>query len=58
MEGFKLTKTQLLQQELFRKFAENEIKPIAKEMDEENFIAPVFLGTESVHYYRIFRNGP
>lgn len=31
---------------------------IAKEMDEENFIAPVFLGTESVHYYRIFRNGP
>ena len=34
MEGFKLTKTQLLQQELFRKFAENEIKPIAKEMDE------------------------
>ena len=35
MEGFKLTKTQLLQQELFRKFAENEIKPIAKEMDEK-----------------------
>ena len=34
MEGFKLTKAQLLQQELFRKFAENEIKPIAKEMDE------------------------
>ncbi len=35
MEGFKLTKTQLLQQELFRKFAENEIKPIAREMDEK-----------------------
>ncbi len=34
MEGFKLTKTQLLQQELFRKFAETEIKPIAKDMDE------------------------
>lgn len=34
MEGFKLTKTQLLQQELFRKFAETEIKPLAKEMDE------------------------
>ena len=31
---FKLTKTQLLQQELFRKFAETEIKPIAKDMDE------------------------
>ncbi|MCQ4726726.1 acyl-CoA dehydrogenase family protein [Anaerotignum faecicola] len=34
MEGFKLTKTQLLAQQLFRNFAENEIKPIAKEMDE------------------------
>ncbi len=31
---FKLTKPQLLQQELFRKFAETEIKPIAKDMDE------------------------
>ncbi len=31
---FKLTKTHLLQQELFRRFAENEIKPIAEEMDE------------------------
>lgn len=31
---FKLTKTQMLQQELFRKFAEEEIKPIAKDMDE------------------------
>ncbi len=31
---FKLTKTQVLQQELFRKFAETEIKPIAKDMDE------------------------
>ena len=27
---FKLTKAQLLQQELFRNFAETEIKPIAK----------------------------
>ncbi|MCI8342786.1 MAG: acyl-CoA dehydrogenase [Firmicutes bacterium] len=34
MEGFKLSKTQLLAQQLFRSFAENEIKPIAKEMDE------------------------
>ncbi len=31
---FKLTKSQTLQQELFRKFAEEEIKPIAKDMDE------------------------
>ena len=31
---FKLTKTHLLQQEMFRKFAETEIKPIAEEMDE------------------------
>lgn len=31
---FKLSKTQLLAQELFRKFAEEEIKPIAKDMDE------------------------
>ncbi len=31
---FKLSKTHLLQQELFRRFAENEIKPIAEEMDE------------------------
>jgi butyryl-CoA dehydrogenase len=31
---FKLSKTHLLQQEMFRRFAENEIKPIAEEMDE------------------------
>ncbi len=31
---FKLSKTHLLQQELFRRFAENEVKPIAEEMDE------------------------
>ncbi len=31
---FKLTKAQMLQQELFRKVAETEIKPIAKDMDE------------------------
>ncbi len=31
---FKLTKSQTLQQELFRKFAEAEIRPLAKEMDE------------------------
>ena len=32
---FKLTKTQMLQQELFRKFAETEVKPLAEELDEE-----------------------
>jgi len=32
---FKLSKTHLLEQELFRRFAENEIKPIAEEMDEK-----------------------
>ena len=31
---FKLTKAQLLQQELFKNFGETEIKPIAKDMDE------------------------
>ncbi|MEA4816243.1 MAG: acyl-CoA dehydrogenase [Lachnospiraceae bacterium] len=31
---FKLSKQHLLQQELYRKFAENEIKPIARDMDE------------------------
>ena len=32
---FKLDKSHLLQQELFRKFAETEIKPLAKDMDEK-----------------------
>lgn len=31
---FKLDKAHLLQRQLFRSFAENEIKPLAKEMDE------------------------
>ena len=31
---FKLSKTHLLQQEMFRKFAETEVKPLAEEMDE------------------------
>jgi len=31
---FKLSKTHLLQQEMYRRFAENEIKPLAEEMDE------------------------
>ncbi|UPA30798.1 acyl-CoA dehydrogenase family protein [Terrisporobacter glycolicus] len=34
MEGFKLTKEQLLQKELFYRFSENEIRPIARDMDE------------------------
>ena len=35
MVEFKLTKEQLLAKELFRSFAENEIKPISRDMDEE-----------------------
>ena len=31
---FKLSKAQLLQQELYRRFAESEIRPLAREMDE------------------------
>ena len=31
---FKLDKAHLLQQELYRRFAENEIRPLAREMDE------------------------
>lgn len=31
---FKLSKTHLLQQDLYRKFAEEEIKPLARDMDE------------------------
>ena len=34
MVDFKLSKTHLLQQELYRKFAEEEIKPLARDMDE------------------------
>ncbi len=40
---FKLSKTQLLAQELFRKFAEEEIKPIAKDMDEAEEYSPELL---------------
>lgn len=40
---FNLTKAQLLQQELFRKFAETEIKPIAKDMDEAEEYSPELL---------------
>ena len=31
---FKLSKTHLLQQELFRRFAENEIKPMQEELSK------------------------
>lgn len=34
MVDFKLTKKQLLAQQLFKSFAENEVKPVATEMDE------------------------
>ena len=35
MVGFELTKTQQLCKELFHNFAENEIRPIARDMDEK-----------------------
>lgn len=37
---FELTKTQQLQRELFRKFAEEEVKPLAKDMDEAEALDP------------------
>ena len=40
---FQLSKMHLLQQELFRKFAETEIAPLAKDMDEEEVYSPVLL---------------
>ena len=55
---FKLTKTQMLQQELFRKFAETEVKPIAKDMDEkEEYSAELLqklqkIGTFGIPYSR------
>ena len=46
---FKLTKTHLLQLEMFRKFAETEIKPIAEEMDETEKYSMDLLG--KLHKY-------
>lgn len=40
---FKLDKTHLLMQEMFRRFAETEIKPLAKEMDEKETYDPALL---------------
>ena len=40
---FKLDKTHLLMQEMFRRFAETEIKPLAKEMDEKEAYDPALL---------------
>jgi Acyl-CoA dehydrogenases len=54
MEGFKLTKTQLLAQELFRNFAETEIKPIAKDMDEaEEYSAELLQKLQKCHMFGI-----
>ena len=41
---FKLTKEQQLAQELFRSFAENEIKPLAHDMDEAEQLDMELLG--------------
>ena len=38
---FKLSKTHLLQQEMYRRFAENEVKPLAEEMDETEVLNQV-----------------
>ena len=40
---FHLSKTHLLQQQLFRTFAETEIRPLAKEMDENEAYDPALL---------------
>ena len=51
---FKLTKTQMLQQELFRKFAETEVKPIAKDMDEkEEFSAELLQKLQKIGAFGI-----
>jgi len=43
MIGFTLSKEQILQRQLFREFAEQEIKPIASQMDEEEKFSMVLL---------------
>ena len=43
---FQLSKTHLLQQELYRKFAEEEIKPLAHDMDEAEVYDPALLEKE------------
>lgn len=48
---FKLSKTHLLQQEMFRRFAENEVKPLAEEMDETEVFDPELLA--KLHRYGI-----
>ena len=49
---FQLSKMHLLQQELYRKFAETEIKPLAKDMDEEEVYSPELL--EKMQKYGFF----
>ena len=49
---FQLSKMHLLQQELYRKFAETEIKPLAKDMDEEEGYSPELL--EKMQKYGFF----
>jgi butyryl-CoA dehydrogenase len=48
---FKLSKTHLLQQEMFRKFSETEIKPLAEEMDETEVFSIDLL--KKMHRYGI-----
>ena len=50
---FKLSKTHQLQQELYRKFAEEEIKPLAEDMDETEQYDMELL--KKLHKYGFFR---
>ena len=49
---FQLSKMHLLQQELYRKFAETEIAPLAHDMDEEEVYSPELL--EKMQKYGFF----
>ena len=54
MEGFKLTKTQELQRTLFHNFAENEIRPIARDMDEsEEYSMDLVKKMQKYHFFGI-----
>jgi len=54
MEGFKLTKRQELAKELFHSFAENEIRDIARDMDEsEEYSLELVEKMQKCHFFGI-----
>jgi len=54
MEGFKLTKRQELAKELFHSFAENEIRDIARDMDEtEEYSMELVKKMQKCHFFGI-----